>query len=176
SIVDFAFDSRLSDQFAVICAFQTLEHMDGVHEVFAAIKRLCRLDGSIYLSVPNDAAIEMQERFAKHWDMPPNHIGRWNYRAFQEVAGRHGLRIAEYEVAPYVKRQALLGLCWAAIAARAYDDKTLAGFVNSIAFRPIRGLGKYALALTQLPSMLGAIPSLCGGTQWVHIRPVSGAP
>lgn len=56
SITELAED--LSGRFAVICMFQTLEHLDSANGVFESFRRLGRPGSHVFVSVPNAAATD----------------------------------------------------------------------------------------------------------------------
>jgi hypothetical protein len=156
--------------YAVICLFQTLEHMADVQGAFGAITRLLSLDGHVFISVPARAATEVQEELTGYLDLPPNHVGRWTRSAFEAITQQHGLEVVEWELEP----AALPVLAWRlavyAVQAKAYDEESLAGRVNAVQNRWIRGPAKRVVALAYMPRMLASWRRLSPKIQWVHIQ------
>lgn len=155
--------------FAVICLFQTLEHIADVHGVFAAIARLLSGGGHVFISVPASEAIEAQEELTGYLDLPPNHVARWTRAAFETISRQHGMKVVEWELEPAPVPLLAWRLAVYAVQARAYDERSLAGRLNGIPNRWIRGPAKRAIAVAYLPKMLAAWRRLSPSTQWVHI-------
>lgn len=84
----------------MVCLFQTLEHMAALDDVFAELRRLFAPGGSVFLSLPNGEAIAFQERTTGLWDMPPNHVGRWNSTAIRRASERRGFTVVTVENEP----------------------------------------------------------------------------
>lgn len=100
SLEELAADPAHHARYDVICAFQALEHMDRPHDVLAAIDSLLAERGHVFLSVPNGAAIDAQERLTGFQDMPPNHVGRWSRSAFEAWIAGSRFQIAEDDLEP----------------------------------------------------------------------------
>jgi 2-polyprenyl-3-methyl-5-hydroxy-6-metoxy-1,4-benzoquinol methylase len=79
----------------VICLFQVLEHMDGLHVLFEKLNWLLKPGGSIFIAVPNQNMIEFNELNGALLDMPPNHVGRWKRRCFEIIGSRHNLTLED---------------------------------------------------------------------------------
>jgi SAM-dependent methyltransferase len=158
------------ERFAVICIFQTLHHLSDVQGTFGALARLLRSSGDIFISVPFARATEIQERLTGYWDLPPNHVARWTSSAFEAITQRHSLRVVAVEP----EQTSRLAIAWRlalyATLARAYDERSLAGRVNALRRRSLRGPAKRLLAATYLPRMLAAWPELVPREHWIHIR------
>jgi SAM-dependent methyltransferase len=86
--------------FDVICCFQVLEHLDRLDELFTHLHHITTTRGRLFFSVPNPKRIEFNETHGALLDMPPNHIGRWNARAFEAMCSRHGWRLELFESEP----------------------------------------------------------------------------
>jgi SAM-dependent methyltransferase len=100
SLVDLAADEQHRGAYDVVCLFQTLEHMDAPRKVALALSALLSEGGSAFVSVPNGDAIDAQETLTGFWDMPPNHVGRWTRRSFQEWVNHTSLTIADDDLEP----------------------------------------------------------------------------
>lgn len=155
---------------AVICLFQTLEHMADVHGVFGAITHLLSVDGDVFISVPASEATDVQEELTGYLDLPPNHVARWTRPAFEAVTQRHGLKVVEWELEPAARFVLAWRLAIYAVQAKAYDEESLAGRVNAVQNRWIRGPAKRVAALAYMPRMLASWRRISPKTQWVHIR------
>ena len=88
--------------------FQVLEHQDSLGATFANLHRILKPGGSIFIAVPNPELIAFNTAHGSLPDVPPNHIGRWNNRAFEIMAERSGLRLKAFEVEPFSLRNAVL--------------------------------------------------------------------
>jgi 2-polyprenyl-3-methyl-5-hydroxy-6-metoxy-1,4-benzoquinol methylase len=155
--------------FDAICLFQVLEHMDRLDEAFATLGRLCVADGAVFVSVPNPARIEMQERLTSFWDMPPNHIGQWTRRAVEAVAGRAGFTIVGHRFdddSPLTAGWQLAKYRW---EARAYNPSSLGAKINGIPHRHIRGVLKRTIAAYDLAILSRRLRGIPPQTQWFHL-------
>ena len=155
--------------FDAICMFQVLEHMDHVDEVFAALRALMAPGGQLFIGVPNDASVSVQEELTGFWEMPPNHIGRWTRGALESVASRHGFTVLDHQYEPVNDLGALWEMAKCRCQARAYESRSIAGRVNAWSVRPVRGPAKRLLAgwdLMLLAPNYGRIPPRC---QWFQL-------
>lgn len=155
--------------FDAVCLFQVLEHMDRVDEVFAALRELTAPGGQLFIGVPNDANVTAQEELTGFWEMPPNHIGRWSRPALECVASRHGFSVLDHRYEPSSAFGELWEFAKCRCQARAYRPSTVAGRVNALPIRWIRGPMKRVLAgwdLLVLSRYYGRIPPRC---QWFRL-------
>ena len=88
--------------FDIICLFQVLEHLDSLDALWEAFNVLSHPGSHLFISVPNNRFIEFCETHGGLLDMPPNHIGRWNPKAFEMIGSSHGWRIVRHETEPAV--------------------------------------------------------------------------
>jgi SAM-dependent methyltransferase len=157
------------EQFEAVCMFQVLEHLDRIDGVFAALRRLTAPDGQLFIGVPNDASVTMQERLTGYWEMPPNHIGRWTRPAIESIAARHGFRVLDHRYESATALAALWEMAKYRCQARAYRSSSIAGRVNDLSVRAIRGPLKRALAgwdLLMLSPNYGRFPPR---SQWFRL-------
>jgi hypothetical protein len=132
----------------------------------------------LFLSGPNDQWIDFQERQGQ-LDMPPNHVGRWNRRAFETIGRRHGWELAEHRTEP-VGRVRLLR---STAEARFFHARHVAGSLTDrttrIRSRPLRRLCSLPMLAVWHVSAIGQAvsqsPSRLGPTQWAHLRRVGGS-
>jgi 2-polyprenyl-3-methyl-5-hydroxy-6-metoxy-1,4-benzoquinol methylase len=157
--------------FDVVCLFQTLEHMADLDAVFENLHRLLAPDGSVFLSVPNGEATDFQEHVTGYWDMPPNHVGRWNPTALARASERHGFSAVAVETEPLRARQVAWQLAVYSVNGRSYTPGTLDNRINAIASRPARGLVKRVLAAARLPPLLAMRRRFRPLTCWAHLTP-----
>ena len=78
--------------------FHVLEHMDNLDVLFQKLSWLMKKDASLFIAVPNQKRIGFDELNGALLDMPPNHIGRWNKRCFEEIAKKYAFHINEYKI------------------------------------------------------------------------------
>jgi 2-polyprenyl-3-methyl-5-hydroxy-6-metoxy-1,4-benzoquinol methylase len=158
--------------FDVVALFQTLEHIAAPHELFAAFRHLLRPDGHLFLSVPNAAAVELEEELTGFFEMPPHHVSRWSERALSLLAAEHGLTVVEHDLEPAARLRT--ALIWARyrVLARGYDDRTLAARVNGIRSPRLRNAARLALSIPALPRSLVAARTMPPLTRWAHLRRV----
>ena len=90
--------AELEESFDVICMFHVLEHMDNLDVLFQKLNWLMKKEASLFIAVPNEKRIEFNELNGALLDMPPNHIGRWNKRSFEEIARKYAFHINEYKI------------------------------------------------------------------------------
>jgi len=153
----------------VICMFQTLEHMADLDQVFHLLKALLKPGGSVFLSVPNAAATQLQEQITGLWDMPPNHVGRWTPVAIARIAERHGFVVADIRLEP-VRSVAIAWLFSVyTVNARSYDRSSMEGRISAITSRPLRGALKRAVAVQHLPRLLANRSQYRPLTCWAHL-------
>jgi SAM-dependent methyltransferase len=100
SIEEHAADPANHGRYDAVCMFQTLEHMDRPLAARDAIVQLVAEGGRVFVSVPNAAAIEAQERLTGFWDMPPNHVGRWCRTAVDAWVSGTPLEVVEDGLEP----------------------------------------------------------------------------
>jgi SAM-dependent methyltransferase len=156
--------------FDAVCMFQVLEHLDRIDEVFAALRTLIAPSGRLFISVPNDASVTMQEALTGFWEMPPNHVGRWSRQAIERVSGRHGFRLRDHRLEANPALPALWEMAKCRCQARAYDPRSLPGRVDALSVRPARGGLKRLLAgwdMLMLARHWGEVPPR---SQWFEFE------
>ena len=83
-------NEELKASFDLVCMFQVLEHMDKLDALFQKLNWLMKQGGSLFIAVPNPRRTEFNELNGALLDMPPNHIGRWNKKCFEEIGKPDG--------------------------------------------------------------------------------------
>lgn len=94
-------DSELFSKFDYIVMFQVLEHLSNLDALFKALDRRLTKHGFFIASVPNNHMIEFMETNDATLDMPPNHVGRWNEKAFNSLANRVGWELYSHYYEPF---------------------------------------------------------------------------
>jgi len=153
----------------VVCCFQTLEHMADLDQVFRDLRRVLAPSGSVFVSVPNGEATALQEAVTGFWDMPPNHVGRWNPTAIRRASERRGFAVRVIETEPVSTARTAWQLAVYSVNSRSYVAGTLDNRINAIEHRPVRGILKRMLAGTHLPHLLWIRDQFRPRTCWAHL-------
>lgn len=160
-------------RFSLVCLFQIVEHMDRLDELFSHLQWLTGHDAAVFISVPNENLIHFYEKNGGLLDMPPNHVGRWNKRVFELMAGRNGWRVQRHEVGPRYFVHLFKRVATYRYLRRRQYSETLSNRIAAIRRPPLRRLfeigivGCHAVgALTLIPKI--ASPEL-GDSQWVKL-------
>jgi SAM-dependent methyltransferase len=167
-----------SSQFTNICMFQTLEHLDDLDSLWSAFSKLAAPGANLFVSVPAPHWVAFQEQYIGLMEMPPNHIGRWNARAFSEIGGRHGWKLVDHALEPCTrfslwKTAAMLRFGHARQVRGSLTDRTTR--VSNRSLRRICSIPLLSLwCLWAIPSALSTSPQNMGGTQWAHLRRNAG--
>jgi SAM-dependent methyltransferase len=152
----------------VVCLFQTLEHLAPIDNVFSALRQVLSARGDLFVSVPNGAAIDVQERITGLMDMPPNHVGRWYPETIEAACRKFGFDLVRLEV----DRPRRLGTAWVYAQYRSRSRALRAdGFdavIGGLHFRPLRGLLRRGRALLDVPRL--ALATTPGLDMWAHLR------
>lgn len=156
--------------FDVVCLFETLEHMADLDEVFSQLSGLLVPGGSVFLSVPNGEATTLQEDLSGYWDMPPNHVGRWNAAAIRSAAQKRGFDVVSIEAQPVNSWATTLQLAVYSVNSRAYQPGTVACRINAIASRPVRGVLKRMLVASRVPRLLTQRRRYQPLVYWAHLH------
>ena len=135
----------LRHSFDFVCAFQTIEHMAPIVDVFEAIKQLLRPGGYLCISVPNGDQVEFDARYLGWWSPPPNHVAVWYRESFEAVARRTGLTLIRHEAEPLSFRHALRHIAYTNINGLSLGKTGLAVMTNRIRYRRLRRFAKAVL-------------------------------
>ena len=100
SVFDIAADPANRGSFDAIFAFQSVEHMANVSEVFGVFRSLLKPGGFVALSVPNGPSVEFFEQRLRYYDWPPNHVGRYYRETFVALAPKVGFELIAHEIEP----------------------------------------------------------------------------
>ena len=159
-----------------IFAFQVIEHMDRLDEVFDRFNYLSAENASLFIAVPNKTRTDYQEDNGSLIDMPPNHIGRWSLRALEAVGRRHGFLTGEQEIEPFDVREFVRHDLTYSYLRRSQRRGTVANRLRSMPLGRVRQSLELAFAAASVPSRAGAwvnaYPRLAtlGASLWVHMR------
>jgi SAM-dependent methyltransferase len=171
-------------RFDAVCMFQVLEHLDGYDELFAAVSRLSKPDGHLFLAVPNGARIDFNERLGLVLDLPPNHISRWTPRSIQILADKYGWTVESCELEPEASvvqdvayaavhrfiRDSHLPRSWAKLVFKVADRHlSESGMLN----KAVKTFGMMVSPSVWLTSARAAYEARNGGIPhalWAHLR------
>lgn len=150
--------------------FQVLEHMTdpigAVQWAAAALKG----GGDLYITVPNSAATQFQEKSGSLLDMPPNHVTTWTVEAFKRVAERAGLEIQAIEIEPFSMRRHIKQDIVYSFLKRAQCDRTFEATVRATRNRALMGFTAGILSPRRLHWWALALRHRHGKTIWAHFR------
>ena len=86
--------------FRVIVLFQALEHLDQLDNALRSLAGLGTTDAELFISVPNFAYIDWQEKNLRLIDMPPNHLTAFSARGLRSLFMRNGWTLVKTEFEP----------------------------------------------------------------------------
>lgn len=86
------------NSFDFICMFQVLEHLDKIDVVFKTLFKLLKINGDLFITVPNNLHRLYFERMGIVEDIPPIHIGRWNLDNFRFVEKKYEMKIIDHQI------------------------------------------------------------------------------
>lgn len=164
---------NLSPNFDVICMFQVLEHLDDLDNLFKKINKLLLKGGDFIVAVPDYKYIEFIEHNNALLDMPPNHVTRWNIKAFQIIAARYNWQILGHRIhnTKWVNKVKLFTVFY--FLRRSQKKGTLANMICSLHIHSnlqkalkILGILFYSFSLIRVFYLLKS--ESIGHSQWVH--------
>lgn len=167
-------DDMYNNHFDFVCLFQVLEHLDDLDSLFAKIDKITKAEAQIYIAVPNDKFIQFIETNDALLDMPPNHIGRWNKKAFGIIAEKQGWKITDHR---YEHAESALTManrfCIYRFQNESQKRGTVANHIARIGNRYIRFMLMQIVSkfygLTSLKGLIRSLSKEYGMAQWVCI-------
>lgn len=93
-------EQDLQGKVSIVCLFQVLEHLSDLHGFFEKLNLLTTSGSILYISVPNFFHRKFFDRYGYFYDLPPVHVGRFNYTSMAELSGRHGWEILHHAIQP----------------------------------------------------------------------------
>jgi SAM-dependent methyltransferase len=86
----------LSGTFDVITLWHSLEHIGGISETLAQLRRILATDGTLIIAVPNHASKDalIYGPFWAAWDVP-RHLFHFTYNAIETLMQQYNFRIAK---------------------------------------------------------------------------------
>lgn len=163
--------AEFTSHFDIVCLFQVLEHLDQLDILFQRLSDLMKAGGHLFIAVPNDKRIEFNELNGALLDMPPNHIGRWTRKSFEEIGKRFGFRLEGHSI----EKSGFMAKAKQLVFYRFLQRSKMNG---SLANRIFQIENKYLLRLMQLIGLvfygIMTVPVLLkmkgnlGDAQWVH--------
>jgi SAM-dependent methyltransferase len=160
------------NSFKFICMFQVLEHLDNLDEVFKSLTKLLKINGHLFITVPNRVHRLEFEKSGIFEDNPPIHISRWDLDCFRFVEQKYGLKIIDYSIQPgNFKTNALKYLTLQFQKSKA-SKKIMKR--TSRDFQKLMKLLVYSCLMIKFikPLFLLSFKKDMGVSQWVHLRKV----
>lgn len=163
---------ELEGNFDIICMFQVLEHMDRLDILFQKLNWLMKTGGSLFIAVPNPQRIEFIELNGALLDMPPNHVGRWNRRCFEEIGNQNGFyvgdyKLEEYRLVPMAKQFVIYRYLQKAQQSGSFENK-IQKIKNRKMLRTMQVLGVAVNSLVAIPAFIKK-NFRTGDSQWVEL-------
>lgn len=163
---------ELKGSFNVVCMFQVLEHMDKLEELFRKLNWLMKSGGSLYIAVPNHLRIEFNELNGALFDMPPNHIGRWNKKCFEVIGQKNGFYINNYKTEEtrfiaMAKEFAIYRFLRKSQISHSFENK-IQKIKNHYLLKMIQIIGVGANLILAIPAIF-KMNYRMGGSQWVQL-------
>lgn len=167
-------DGRFMGRFDVISMFQVLEHLDALDKVLDCINHLAKENADLFIAVPNDRRVALNERSGSLKDMAPAHVGRWNEKCFELWGKSRGWRLIDHQREPQSFLHKLYQQSVLTYGQRSRERGTLSGIVGAIRSKPLRYVAILPLLAGFLLHTLSYLPQLSrsdmGPAQWVHLR------
>lgn len=162
----------LKGSYDAVCMFQVLEHTDRLDALFKRLNWLMKKGASLFIAVPNLRRIQFNELNGALLDMPPNHVGRWNKKCFEEIGRRTGFYIDKYEVERLNFIPMAKTFLTYSFLQKSQQPGTLANKIRRIKNRYLRKAMQVAGAafssITALPALSRIKPDM-GRSQWVRL-------
>ena len=163
-----------ANRFNALCMFQVLEHIDQLDELWQALTALAAPSARLFISVPNAAMVDFNEAHNGERDMPPNHVGRWNRRAFEVISGRYGWDVVQDATEPSSHLTLLRQLAGSKYFRARQRAGTLTDRTTRVRNRNLRRLLSLPVFagwhLASLSASLRADAAGLGNTYWIHFR------
>lgn len=98
------------DFYDIVCMFQVLEHIYDVKDFLEASLKVLKPGGKIIIGVPNSEPYFLGYDKYCTLNLPPHHMGLWNKKVFNKVAGLFNLKPlkTEYDIKGRVIAEAYL--------------------------------------------------------------------
>lgn len=86
------------NSFDFIFMFQVLEHLDNLGDTFLSLNKLLKKDGHLFITVPNNLSRMKFEKISIVEDIPPMHIGRYNFDCFNYIAKKYDFELINHQI------------------------------------------------------------------------------
>jgi len=160
---------QFGGKFDIVCMFHVLEHMDQLDVLFEHLTKVTTEKASMFVAVPNFKQREFYDLHGIIEDVPPTHIGRWNWRCFEIIGKRHGWMVTGYEIEP----QTFISKAYRFVSFR-FTRSKLSSWLDQIHMRALRRIVKLICfgfyTLISLPVIISLNSSDLGVSQWVHLK------
>ncbi|MFA5887104.1 MAG: methyltransferase domain-containing protein [Candidatus Nanoarchaeia archaeon] len=161
---------KFKNKFSILCMFQVLEHMDSIDYFFKAAYFLTKPNADIFIAVPNDKMIAIQELYGELLDEPPHHTSRWNKKCFEIASQKYGFKLLDYKIEPCRLIPAFKQI----IIYKYKRKRQIRGNIYCksalIKNNRLRRIAEIMLVAYLSITSLTILPKLQGNSQWVHLR------
>ena len=162
-------EAHLHGKISIVCMFQVLEHMTNLHELFEKLRILTLPGSRFYISVPNNHHRQFFDRFNRHYDLPPVHVGRYNDLCMVRLAEAHGWKLLQHAIQPTGYKERILKFIFSEYAAgqSVFDPE-------KVKLRVLRLLLRYGmltlLVVFHLRIVIGLRDPKLGIAQWFELE------
>jgi len=106
----------LGGKVSIVCMFQVLEHLEGIHDLFEKLNDITFFGSRLYISVPNNLQRRFFEIHKIKYDLPPVHVGRYNVKSLDHLSEAHGWKVLRHCIQPSTYKQRILKFIYASYA------------------------------------------------------------
>jgi hypothetical protein len=156
----------------IVCLFQVLEHITAIHEFFKKVNELTLPESRVYISVPNIFHRRFFDRFGLHYDLPPIHVGRYNYKSLSRLAEQYGWRIINHAIQPTTFKERILKFIFSQ-----YSQWLLVFNAEKVKVKLIRVILRYImiaiLSIIYIKVIVGLRKSNLGTAQWFELERIN---
>ena len=169
---------ELEGSIDIVCMFQVLEHMDMLDSLFQKLNWLMKKGGSLFIAVPNHRMTEFNELNGALIDMPPNHIGRWNRKCFEELGKQKGFHIQDYKVENFnfisdAKQFIIYRFLQKSQQSGSFENQLLQT-KNKYLLKIAQIIGVATNSITAIPAIAKVNSEKIGNSQWIHLIKAKG--
>jgi 2-polyprenyl-3-methyl-5-hydroxy-6-metoxy-1,4-benzoquinol methylase len=156
----------------IVCLFQVLEHMTSIHDFFKKMNELTLPLSRIYISVPNIFHRQFFDWYGYHYDLPPIHVGRYNYESLNRLSLQHGWKILRHAIQPTTFKERFLKFIFSQYT---QWQKTINTEITKMKLlRLFLRYGIYALLIiVNFRVIIGLRKSELGTAQWFEIEKIN---
>lgn len=164
-------EQDLQGKVSIVCLFQVLEHLADLNGFFEKINMLTTSGSILYISVPNFFHRKFFDRHGYFYDLPPVHVGRYNYTSMAELSVHNGWKILHHAIQPTSYKNRVEKFLYAQYANRqnTYTTENL----NPKILRLFLRYGMYLLLiLMNIGVIVGLRRTNLGIAQWFELKKI----